>query len=415
MNRMFRSQSAKRLATSLLGLSTVLHRSIAADASTQLDRLEQENRELRKRLDALETVARTEGILPDDSKPHNPLLTRIAATKIDGFVTASYFYDTSTPPGQLSPGYLWNRRSGNFSVNKVKLSLSSPPAQAGGDAWSAGYRVSLMFGQDAPIVNAGSATTGFSNLREAYVDLNAPVGTGLNIKVGELISLLNYEAGDGGAVNDNFSQGYQWYYTGNGPSAGIQLGYTFTDWLDAKVRVQNGLYAGPVDNNQAKTVMASIGIKPSSTTWINLVGSTGREGGPDSGIHVAELLGGWAVTEAFHLGTELDYFWFESKAGTAPVWSSGAFASYRFSSQFGVALRAEFVSDARGVDASGDPLGFPVNTGNDLTSLAFTLNFTPVPSVKIQPEIRYDHSSLAGAFGRHADRVILGVGVSYLF
>ena len=389
--------------------------SLRADDAGKLDKLEQENKDLKKRLDALETVAKAEGILPDDSKAHNPLLTRVAGTKIEGFVTGSYFYDTSTPPGQTSPGYLWNRKSGNFSLNKVKLTLASPPAEASGDNWSAGYRVSLMFGQDAPIVNSGSGITGFSSIREAYVELNAPVGTGLNIKVGELISLLNYESGDGGAANDNFSQGYQWFYTGNGPAAGVQLGYTFTDWLDAKVRVQNGLYAGPVDNNQAKTVVASIGLKPSATTWVNLVGSTGREGGVDSGINVASLLGGWAVTDKFHLGTELDYFWFDTKGGTAPVWSTGGFASYSFTSMVGVALRAEFLSDARGVDASGDPLGFPVNTGNDLTSFAFTVNFKPAPNVKIQPEVRFDHSSLKGAFGTHNDRVILGLGVSYLF
>ena len=197
--------------------------SLRADDGAKLDKLEQENKDLKKRLDALETVAKAEGILPDGDKVSNPLLTRIAGTKIEGFVTGSYFYDTSTPPGQTSPGYLWNRKSGNFSLNKVKLTLASPAVERSGDTWSAGYRVSLVFGQDAPIVNSGSGITGFNSVREGYVELNAPVGTGLNIKVGELISLLNYESGDGGAANDNFSQGYQWFYTGNGPAAGAQL------------------------------------------------------------------------------------------------------------------------------------------------------------------------------------------------
>ncbi len=254
-----KSKHRRQLASLGLSLGVALTQTagfaLRADDGTKLDKLEQENKELKKRLDTLESVAKAEGILPDDTKASAPLLTRIAGTKIEGFVTGSYFYDTSTPPGQVSPGYLWNRKSGNFSLNKVKLTLASPPAEHSGDNWSAGYRVSLMFGQDAPIVNSGSGIVGFSSIREAYVELNAPVGTGLNIKVGELISLLNYESGDGGAANDNFSQGYQWFYTGNGPAAGVQLGYSFTDWLDVKARVQNGLYAGPVDNNQAKTFM----------------------------------------------------------------------------------------------------------------------------------------------------------------
>jgi len=51
----------------------------------------------------------------------------------------------------------------------------------------------------------------------------------------------------------------------------------------------------------------------------------------------------------------------------------------------------------------------------DISSIAFTLNYMPVPNIKIQPEIRYDHISLANGFGNKTDRVIVGAGVSYLF
>ena len=85
------------------------------------------------------------------------------------------------------------------------------------DKWDAAYRVSLMYGQNAKVDNSTSGTVGYQAIREAYVELNMPIGTGLDFRAGELISLLNYESGDGGAVNDNFSQGYQWWYTGNRP------------------------------------------------------------------------------------------------------------------------------------------------------------------------------------------------------
>src|SRR4029077_16653845 len=128
--------------------------------------------------------------------------------------------------------------------------------------FDAAWRVSLIAGQDAPFVNTSSGQTGFDLLREAYVELNIPIGTGLNVRVGELISLLNYESGDGGAANANFSQGYQWYFTGNPPGEGVQLGYNFTDWLGMKFRVQNGMYQGPLDNNSSKTLFGAIEIKP---------------------------------------------------------------------------------------------------------------------------------------------------------
>ncbi len=401
------------LGGALLGGAPLAKAQAPAGANSgRLEKLEMENQELRKRLDALE------GVAPGAAVP-TYTVAALSKSTLSGFATASYFYDTSKPPGGISPGYLWNRRAGTFAINKVKLTLASPPAERSGDTFSAAYRVSLIVGQDAPIVNSSAGTVGFQNLREAYVEMNVPIGTGLNVKIGELISLLNYESGDGGAVNDNFSQGYQWFYTGNGPAAGVQLGYTLTDQVDVKVRVQNGLYAGPVDNNYSKTVMAAIGIKPSDKIWLSLIGFTGREdangGGGPRIVQGGSLLGGWKLNDKMNLGTELDYFVFKNATGSHPVWSTGGWLSYALTEKIGAALRAEFLSDKDGVDASGDPLGFPVNGGQDLSSVAFTLNIKPTPQIKIQPEIRYDHTSLVGGFGKQQNRVIVGAGVSYLF
>src|SRR6185295_19053701 len=136
----------------------------------------------------------------------------------------------------------------------------------------AGFKASLIFGEDAPQLNTPGNNSSFNDLREAYVELNVPIGTGLNIKAGELISLLNYESGDGGAANPNFSQGNQWWFTGNGPSAGVQLGYAFTEKIDLKARIQNGMFAGPVDSNEAKAYVASLGLKPIDKLWANVIG-----------------------------------------------------------------------------------------------------------------------------------------------
>src|SRR6185436_9897804 len=172
--------------------------------ATKLDKLEKENADLRKRLDMLEAVAQKEGILPSGEAPKPVAVKALSDITISGFVTASYFYDTSTPHDRESNGYLWNTSHNSFSINKVKLTLASAPVTRSGDEWDAAFRTSFIFGEDSSLVNTGGETQGLEALREAYVELNAPLGTGLNIKVGQLISLLNYESGDGGAVNANF-------------------------------------------------------------------------------------------------------------------------------------------------------------------------------------------------------------------
>lgn len=394
-----------------------------AQDATKLDQLSKENESLRKRLEALEAVAQKEGLVPS-GKPSSMPVKALSESVLSGFVQASYFYDTSVPGDRKSNGYLWNTSHNSFSLNKVKVTLASPGVERSGEKWDAAYRVSLMFGEDASVLNTGGELQGMESVREAYIELNAPIGTGLNLRAGQMISLLNYESGDGGAANANFSQGYQWYYTGNGPGAGVQAAYTLTDWLDVKLRLQNGLYAGAIDGNNAKTVIGALGIKPDSKTWISLLGFGGDESSSFS-ILGGSVLAGRTFGTHITTGLEFDYFKFDNNGGAsdADLWSIGGWFSYDFTPKVGLALRAEYLSDPdggglRGISVggrSGSALPPGPDDKGEITSVALTLNIKPVPNVKLQPEIRFDNTSYKGAFDGQESRFLVGMGASYLF
>jgi hypothetical protein len=404
----------------------VLAAGTALQAQPAVEKLEKENQDLRKRLDALEASAKKEGTMASGAADKFPI-TAVSQTMISGFVQSSYFYNTKEPDDRKSNAYLWNTTHNSFSINKVKLTLASPAAERSGEKWDAAYRVSMIWGEDAPVLNTGSPVAGFEALREAYVEVNAPVGTGLNIKAGQLISLLNYESGDGGAANANFSQGNQWFFTGNGPAAGVQAGYTFTDWLDVKVRVQNGLYGGPVDINDSKTFIGSLGIKPCANGWISLIGFAGDGMPVSKSVTGGSVLAGMQFTEQFNAGLELDYFQFGPVGGgpDKDLWSAGVWLGYDFTPKVGVAFRGEYLDDVDGWGIKG--VGFPgsgrgaasaiasPDADGDVASLTFTLNFRPTPSLKIQPEIRYDRTSYSGGFDGDKDRIIIGAGATYSF
>ena len=391
-------------------------------AEPSLDKLASENADLRHRLEALETVAQKEGFLTSDKEPSFSPVKALSNVTISGFTQASYFFNSNQPADGKSDGYLWNTTHNSFSLNKFKLTIASPAPERSGDTWGAGYRVSMIWGEDSPVLNTGSPAAGFEALREAYVELNAPVGTGLDIKVGQLISLLNWESGDGGAANPNFSQGYQWFFTGNGPSAGAQIGYTFTEWLDVKVRVQNGMYAGPVDNNDAKTAMGSIGLKPVKDLWVNLLGFGGDESA-NLTVKGGSVLAGYDVTSQLHTGFEFDFFNFAPKVGSsADLYSLGGWVWYDFTPKVSLAFRGEFLNDPDGGGLKGINLpgraGSAINSldaSGNLSSFTLTMSWKPTPSIKVQPEIRYDHTDYKGGFDGHKDRVTFGAGVSYLF
>jgi len=385
--------------------------------SDQIAQLQKQNQALQQQLDTLEDVAKKQGLLPSGS---DPAVSAMSSISISGFVQASYFYNTEHPASGLSDTYLWNTKDNSFSLNKFKLTIASPPVAT--DKWDAGFRASLMFGDDAPDLNSGgmngtNSNTSFNDLREAYVEVNVPVGTGLDIKAGELISLLNWESGDGGAANPNFSQGYQWWYTGNGPSAGVQASYNFTDKVGLTVRVDNGLFQGPVDNNQGKAFSGSLAFKPNDKLWFDLIGWYDAEPAATDVSGISSI-GGYQFTKKLGSGYEADYFNFSSPGNTSDLWSLGGWLWYDFTDKVGLAFRADYVDNPEGVLGPAVRPGAGITTtdmSGHLGSLTLTLNLKPTPNIKIQPEIRYDYTSYAGGLNGKKEQFILGCGASYLF
>ena len=47
--------------------------------------------------------------------------------------------------------------------------------------------------------------------------------------------------------------------------------------------------------------------------------------------------------------------------------------------------------------------------------MTLTLNWKPVPNIKIQPELRYDYTSYKDGLDSKESRFIVGAGISYLF
>jgi hypothetical protein len=311
-------------------------------------------------------------------------------------------------------------------LNEIKLTLASPALDK--DKWDAGYKTSLIYGQDAAILDPKNGVAGFSAVREAFVEINVPVGTGLDVKVGQLISLLNYESGDGGAVNDNFSQGYQWYYTGNPPGGAVQLGYDVNDSFGFKLRLQNGLFTGSLDSG-SKTFLGGIYYKPDSKTSLALIGFSGRQDfvppWRDDGV---SFIGTRKLTDFDNLSfaTEIDY-WRYSYQGPvkkdSDFWSFGGWLTGDLVPKATWALRADFLYDPTGFATlyqSPDPsgTGFPGVTpfhGQDLSSVTMTLDWKPAGNVKIQPELRWNHSTVSTALNGKSDQFIAGCGVSYAF
>jgi hypothetical protein len=434
----------KALAVLRTVVVAILAGGFTAHAQTQTDtnNLEQQNQALRRRLDAMEDLLKKEGLEPS-GKAADPPVAALTQVQISGFVTSSYFYDAANSKDNHPTGYLWNGDMNQFTLNKAQLILQSPAVSK--DKWDAGFFVSLLYGEDQP--DNDSSGGSFSAIRQAYIDMNIPIGTGLDIRAGEMTSLLNYESGDGGAVNDNFSQGYQWWYTGNGPAETVQAAYDFNDIFSLKLRLQNGLYNGEVGTG-SKTFMGGFYVNPDSKTCLAFLGFEGQQnniGVPVYNLDGGSFIGSRKIIDScnFTIATEADYFHYSgfdaNTAGFASgdphgdFWSVGCWAGVDLAPTCRLALRAELIDDPSGfgtVYNSPDPAkveygagagpAFPSSIytsgeGQELTDVTLTLDYKPAANVKIQPEIRWNHSTVSAALNGKSDQVIVGMGVSYLF
>lgn len=138
------------------------------------------------------------------------VLTGLAATTLSGYVDTSAHWNPGTGNANL-PAYTANGQPGGtkadgFNLNVVALTLSKPVSE--GD-WGAGYNATLLFGPDAVGYNTSFTSTGISDfsLKDTYVTLHAPVGNGLDVKLGTYTELLGYELFESGS-NPNYTRSY---------------------------------------------------------------------------------------------------------------------------------------------------------------------------------------------------------------
>lgn len=147
----------------------------------------------------------------EEAQPH-PVLTAFSATTLSGYVDTSAIWmfgignklfgrsfdqGSNSAPGQ-------NKQDG-FNLDVINLTLEKPLDEG---QWSAGYRVEMMYGPDANALASSStfASSDFA-IKEAYVALRAPLGNGLDFKLGVWTELLGYEVMESGN-NPNFSRSW---------------------------------------------------------------------------------------------------------------------------------------------------------------------------------------------------------------
>jgi hypothetical protein len=191
-----------------------------------------------------------------------------SATKgisISGYVDTSVNYDASGEGGKVTPvdtiPFEGSNKRDGFNLDVIELNIEK---DVDASPWSSGFKVSLLAGPDAVGYNTSvnafggggpsgpNSTTETSDfaVKQAYVELMAPIGNGLDIKLGVFDTIIGYEVFEAGN-NPNFTRswGYDLEPTEN---TGLLLTYKFSDMVSASLGVCDTLSSGINGQNNYK-------------------------------------------------------------------------------------------------------------------------------------------------------------------
>jgi hypothetical protein len=356
--------------------------------------------------------------------------TLISDTTISGYVSTSATWRPGTGTAGLDLSSFGNStaKADGFNLDVVDLTISKALDES---EWAAGYTAELWFGPDI----AGNATIPGAtsvNIQQAYVALRAPIGNGIDMKMGVFNTILGYEANNA-TQNPNYTRSIAW---GLQPTVhtGLLASYRFSDMVAVSGGVVEGL--GPAIN--ARQSAAGVSTSGSESrkgytfgmeitapdSWGFLSGSSlsGQILHTPNGAANPAAVNSASATTFLHMGATLNTpveawkvglsYYYRANAPTATgglaianhnssyasVW--GLYNSYQVTEKLKLNVRAEYATGTAGTFIASTA----ANVGDDDPNQAFlglttTVDYSLWENVISRLEFRWDSSLTGGAAG----------------
>lgn len=223
------------------------------------------------------------------AEERNVNVTAATPTVIGGYVDTSAIWLMGSGDTLVGRSFDGSDKQDGFNLNVVSLTLEKALDET---EWAAGYKAQLLFGPDASTLNSVSGLAdgvGDFGVKNAYVALRAPVGTGLNFKVGVWDTVIGYEVFESGN-NQHYSRSFG-YFIEPIIHTGVLGSYDITEWLSVSAGIADG---GSFTGGTYGNTINSRGAKGGDLTYVGSVALTAPQ---DSGwLEGAALYGGTVYT-----------------------------------------------------------------------------------------------------------------------
>ena len=338
-------------------------------------------------------------VVQADEKP-NQLLTALSTTTISGYVDTSAHWTLGSGNAH-PPGYSFNgpNKQDGFNVNAVNVVLEKPLDEG---TWSAGYKVDLIYGANAigfnntVLSSTKSASDSDLGIKQAYVALRAPIGNGIDLKVGTFDTIIGYEVFNSGS-NPNYTRSYG-YTLEPTQHTGVLAAYQFNKIIGVSAGIANtwaaGINArsgrGEADKSYmgAVTITApeSFGSFAGSALYLGIVdGYTSLVGNDVTSYYIGGTLA--TPIKALKVGAAFDYARAHDNGlpNTGYSESLALYASVQAAEHLSFHLRGEWAEFTQTAAVAG--------LGQEVLAVTATIQYDLWANVLSRLELRWDHIS----------------------
>ena len=335
-------------------------------------------------------------VVQAEEKP-NQLLTALSTTTISGYVDTSAQWTLGSGNAN-PPGYSFNNanKQDGFNVNAVNVVIEKPLDEG---TWSAGYKVDLIYGANAIAFNntVGSSESDFG-IKQAYVALRAPVGNGIDIKIGTFDTIIGYEVFNSGS-NPNYTRSYG-YSMEPTQHTGVLAAYQVNKVFGFSAGIANTWASGINQRSErgetdkcymgAVTLTApeSFGSLAGSALYAGVVdGYTSAVGNDVTSYYVGTTVA--TPIKALKVGAAFDYVNSHNNNLPNPGYSESIalYASIQATEKLSFHLRGEWAEYNNIEDSAGNGIR------QDILAFTGTVQYDLWANVLTRLELRWDHVS----------------------
>jgi hypothetical protein len=195
----------------------------------------------------------------------------IDQTAISGFVDVGFVFNLdrtenhengNIPGNNVAPGSVraFDRNDRSFYLHNAQLNISRTATKD----LITGYNVEISMGSDANVIAAAPSSAfpddDYFDIQEANIQILAPVGNGIDIRVGKFATLAGFEVIES-KDNYNYSRSLPFYMAIPFTHTGVRAAYQVIPQVKVTAGVNNG-WDMVEDTNDAKTFEGQIAITP---------------------------------------------------------------------------------------------------------------------------------------------------------